>query len=80
VKKALKDRDFTVIARNVVETAIGERLDGSPLEVVIHRKSVDAVTRGRLGGLKGGKARAKKLSSKRRKAIALKAAKTRWKK
>ncbi len=34
---------------------------------------------GRLGGLKGGNARAKKLSSKRRKAIAKKGAKARWK-
>ena len=35
---------------------------------------------GREGGLKGGKARAKKLSKKRRKQIAQKAAKSRWKK
>jgi hypothetical protein len=33
---------------------------------------------GRKGGLKGGKARAKKLSAKRKKEIARKAAKTRW--
>jgi len=35
---------------------------------------------GRLGGLRGGKARAEKLSKKRRKEIAQKAAKARWKK
>jgi hypothetical protein len=35
---------------------------------------------GRKGGLKGGKARAKKLSSKRRREIAKSAAKTRWRK
>ena len=35
---------------------------------------------GRQGGLKGGKARAKKLSAKQRKEIAKKAAKTRWSK
>jgi hypothetical protein len=34
---------------------------------------------GRKGGLKGGKARAKKLSDKRRKEIAVRAARTRWK-
>jgi hypothetical protein len=34
---------------------------------------------GRRGGLKGGKARAKKLSAKRRKEIALLAAQSRWK-
>lgn len=33
---------------------------------------------GRLGGLKGGKARAEKLSSEERKAIAKKAAQARW--
>jgi hypothetical protein len=33
---------------------------------------------GKRGGLKGGPARAKKLSSKKRKEIARKAAKTRW--
>jgi len=35
---------------------------------------------GRKGGLKGGKARAKKLSSAKRKTIAQKAAQARWKK
>jgi len=35
---------------------------------------------GRKGGLKGGKARAKKLSAKKRMEIARKAAQTRWKK
>ena len=41
-------------------------------------KNPAAVMLGRLGGLKGGKARAKKLSKKRRKEIAQKAAKARW--
>ena len=35
---------------------------------------------GRKGGLKGGKARAAKLSARKRKSIAQKAAKARWKK
>lgn len=39
-----------------------------------------AVALGRQGGLKGGKARAAKLSAKRRKAIAKKAATARWSK
>ena len=75
-----QDRDFTVIARKTVEKAIGEHLDGTPLEISVELKNTAAVLRGRLGGLKGGKARARKLSAKRRKAIALKAAKVRWKK
>ena len=41
-------------------------------------KNPAAVVLGRLGGLKGGHARAKKLSRKRRLAIAKKAAHARW--
>jgi hypothetical protein len=41
-------------------------------------KDIKAVTLGRLGGLKGGAARAEKLSPVERKAIAKKAATARW--
>ena len=41
-------------------------------------KNPAAVALGRLGGLKGGKARAEKLSASARKRIAAKAAKARW--
>lgn len=41
-------------------------------------KNAAAVALGRLGGRKGGPARAKKLSAKRRAEIARKAAKSRW--
>ncbi len=41
-------------------------------------KNPAAVALGRLGGVKGGKARAAKLSAKRRSAIAKKAARARW--
>lgn len=41
-------------------------------------KDPAAVALGRKGGLKGGKARAKKLSRAERQAIAKKAAKARW--
>jgi hypothetical protein len=44
------------------------------------QKNPAAVALGRIGGLKGGKARAEKLSSKKRQAIARKAAKARWSK
>ena len=43
-------------------------------------KNAAAVALGRLGGLKGGNARAAKLSKKRRSEIAKKAAAARWKK
>ena len=43
-------------------------------------KNPAAVALGRMGGLKGGKARAAKLTPAKRKAIAKKAAKARWQK
>ena len=43
-------------------------------------KNPAAVALGRLGGLKGGKARAESLSAKKRKEIAKKAARKRWNK
>jgi hypothetical protein len=75
-----KHPDFISVARQTVEKAIGEHLDGSPLETPVVTLDLQAVSRGRLGGLKGGKARASKLSAKRRKQIASKAAKSRWNK
>jgi hypothetical protein len=45
---------------------------------VRYEKNPAAVALGRLGGLKGGKARAIKLSAERRSEIASKAAETRW--
>jgi len=48
----------------------------SPL--ALQGKNPAAVALGRLGGLKGGKARAAKLSKKKRSDIAKKAAKARW--
>ena len=71
--------DFTVTARRVVEQAIGERLDGSPLPDSNEGKNPAAVALGKLGGAKGGKARAQALTPAKRKAIARKAAKARWK-
>jgi hypothetical protein len=79
-KRPIKDHDFAVIARRVVEQAIGERLDGRPLEDPDAGKNPAAVALGRLGGAKGGRARAKRLSAAKRKAIAKKAAKARWSK
>ncbi|HEV2963343.1 MAG TPA: hypothetical protein VG649_16060, partial [Candidatus Angelobacter sp.] len=62
-KRPIKDHDFAVIARRVVEQAIGERLDGRPLEDPDAGKNPAAVALGRLGGAKGGRARAKRLSA-----------------
>ena len=73
------DRDFAVNALRVVEQAIGEHMDGTPLENPDEGKNPAAVALGRLGGKKGGNARAKKLSPEQRKQIAKKAAEARWK-
>jgi hypothetical protein len=74
-------RDFVVLARRVVEKAIGAKLDGSPLLLdTVPINDSPAVLRGRKGGLKGGKARAKRLSAYKRHKIAKAAAKARWKK
>lgn len=76
--RSSKDRDFATVARRVVEHAIGEKLDGSPLDDPNAGKNPAAVALGRLGGAKGGSARAAKLSPAKRKAIAKKAADARW--
>ena len=77
-RSSSKDHDFTTVARRVVEQAIGEHLDGTPLENSDEGKNPHAVALGRLGGMKGGKARALKLSAKKRSQIAKRAAKARW--
>jgi hypothetical protein len=53
-------------------------MDGTPLEDSNAGKNPAAVALGRLGGKKGGNARAAKLSPAKRKAIAKKAAQKRW--
>jgi len=52
--------------------------EGEPTST--HDKNPAAVALGRLGGVKGGKARAAKLSAKRKSEIAKRAAQARWKK
>lgn len=78
-RRSSTDRDFAVTAFRVVEQAIGEHMDGTPLEDATAGKNQAAVALGKLGGAKGGKARAAKLSPARRQAIARKAAQARWK-
>ena len=61
--------DVNVIAHSIVARATDEA------HIV---KNPAAVALGRLGGLKGGRVRAERLSSERRVEIAKKAAKARW--
>jgi hypothetical protein len=74
-----EDYDFTTVARRVVEQAISEGLDGGPL-VPNARKNPAAVALGKLGGAKGGAARAAALSPRTCKMIAKLAAEARWRK
>jgi hypothetical protein len=68
-KRSSKRQDPNVIAANVV----GQATDEAKLE-----KNPAAVALGRLGGKKGGKARAAKLTPEQRKEIAQRAARARW--
>jgi len=68
-----RGHDFASTALRVVEEAIGEHMDGSPLEGK-KPKSGRA-----LGGKKGGESRAKTLTAEQRREIAVKAARARWK-
>jgi hypothetical protein len=75
-------KDVAQNALRVVEQAIGGSLaePNKPIQFPSRpkKKNPAAVALGKLGGRKGGKARAAKLSSERRKAIAQRAAKARW--
>jgi len=69
-KRSSKPRDVNALAKAIVAEATGEALEDT--------RNPHAVALGRMGGLKGGKARAAKLSKKRRSEIAKKAARIRW--
>lgn len=70
-------KDTNQKAKSVVALATGE---DTVEATTADGKNAAAVALGRKGGKKGGPARAKALTAKRRKEIAQKAAKARWKK
>lgn len=71
-------QDESQLAKSIVDELTIDVDEREPEEKPA--KNPAAAALGRLGGLKGGKARADKLSAKRRKAIAKKAAEARWNK
>ena len=79
-KRKKKDHDFTVNAFRIVQEATGEAEEEQAPEPEpdIGDKNPHAVALGRLGGKKGGKARAEKLTPEQRQEIARKAARARW--
>lgn len=74
-KQDRRPRDPNTLAYNVVREAVGDEEKFAPEE---REKNPHAVALGRLGGKKGGKARAAKLTAEERREIARKAAAARW--
>jgi hypothetical protein len=75
LKRSSKPRDLAQMAKAIVDESTSEEPTPDPNA----GKNPAAVELGRLGGLKGGKARAEKLTAEQRSEIAKKAAATRWK-
>lgn len=69
-----RPRDPNQLAKAIIDIATGDRDD------TVSAKESSMTELGRSGGLKGGKARAAALTPERRKEIAERAAKSRWKK
>jgi len=73
-RRASKREDTNQIAARIVSISTGQ-----PPPKVKRKKNPAAVALGKLGGSKGGKIRAERLSAARRREIAQKAAEVRWK-
>lgn len=74
-KRSSKGRlDLNQLGKSIVDQATSE----APIEPAKPEKNKAAQELGRLGGLKGGKARAEKLTPEQRSEIAKKAAAARW--
>lgn len=69
-------KDANQLAAYIVARSTADVAPAAPEPA--REKNAAAVALGRLGGLKGGKARAEKLTAEQRKDIAKKAASSRW--
>ena len=76
-KRSRMPRDTNLLAHKVVQIAIGEDVEAAPNPD--EGKNPAAVALGKLGGPKGGKARWVGVSKAKRKVLAQKAARARWK-
>jgi hypothetical protein len=74
-RSSKRPRDTNQLAKLIADIATGE----AELPKTDDGKDPAAVALGRKGGLKGGKARAASLTERRRREIAKKAARARWK-
>jgi hypothetical protein len=77
MSKRKRPRDINLLAKFIVDVSTGE---AELPECQPDDKNPAAVELGRLGGQKGGKARAAKLTQEQRQEIARRAAQARWKK
>jgi len=75
--KRKRPRDLNQLAKFIVDVSTGE---AELPECQPDGKNLAAVELGKLGGKKGGKARAENLTPEERRAIARRAAQARWKK
>lgn len=73
-----RPRDVNELAAQVVREATGEPSDHEPQGAADEGKDPAAVALGRRGGLKGGKARAEKMTAEERSEAARRAARSRW--
>ena len=78
-KHPRRPRDPNQLAKRIIDIATGSVSDdGSAPDPVDSAKNPHAVALGRLGGKKGGAARANALSPEKRSEIAKRAARARW--
>jgi len=80
MNKKKRPADINKLAASIVDDATSDKEHVEEEATDYGDKNPAAVELGRLGGLKGGKARAKKLTAEERSEIAKKAAKARWNK
>jgi hypothetical protein len=77
-RSSKRQKDHQELARGVLDAVAPDAEPKKAAKPAEDGKNPAAVALGRLGGLKGGKARAEKLTAEERKAIAKKAAAKRW--
>jgi hypothetical protein len=72
-----RPRDMNQLAKRIVDLSVGDATEEQPIE---REKNPHAVALGRLGGQRGGKVRAERLTATKRSEIARVAARSRWNK
>ena len=80
-RSSKRPRDLNLLAASIVEEATSDKPESTqevPADTYEPGKNPHAAALGKIGGKKGGPARAAKLSPEQRKEIARKAAQVRW--